>query len=198
VPYDAGTDPYLDPETGVLRNVLGIASRHELEKAEADITYAVLIGLADNPLQGSFDLAHYRALHEALFGSLYDWAGELRTVELTKGNTRFAHVPFIADSAQQLFGDLKDGNLLRGLPEDRFIERLSHFYSEINVLHPFREGNGRTQRAFFTLLAEQSGHRIRWENLDERQNLEASIAAYTGDLTKLIDMFRELVSANDQ
>lgn len=153
--YDVGSDPYLDPGTGILRNLLGIATQDELEKAEADVSYIVLIGPPDSTIPGNFDLLHLQAVHKALFGSLYEWAGELRTVELSKGHTRFAHVPYIADSARRLFRELHSENLLRDLGEARFIERPAYYYSEINVLHPFREGNGRTQRAFFTLLASQ-------------------------------------------
>lgn len=197
MPYDAGTDPYLDPSTGVLRNLLEISSQDELDKAEADISYVVLIGLLDNPVPGSFDLAHYQALHKAMFGALYDWAGKLRTVELAKGNTRFAHVPYIAASAKTLFDELRRENLLRDLNDEQFIERLAYYYSEINILHPFREGNGRTQRAFFTLLANQSGHRIKWEDLNEQENLDASIAAYTGDTSKLVAMLKQLVTVEE-
>lgn len=197
MPYDAGLDPYLDPSTGILKNLLGIVSQDELNKAEADISYAVLIGLSDNPIPGNFDLPHFQAVHQALFRSLYDWAGELRTVELSKGSTRFAHVPYIADSARHLFERLHSENLLRDLNEQPFIERLAHYYSEINILHPFREGNGRTQRAFFTLLAKATGHRIKWEELDQTENLHASIAAYGGDESKLVAMFTTLIAVDD-
>jgi cell filamentation protein len=191
--YDAGTDPYLDPATGILRNNLGITTQDELDKAEADISTAVLAGLVDNPISGNFDLKHLQAIHKALFGSLYPWAGELRTVELAKDDTRFANPEFLAKAAVAVFDKLHSENRLRNLPNEQYIERLAHYFSEINILHPFREGNGRTQRTFFTLLTAESGHRIKWEEMDPAVNLKASIAAYQGEESGLVTMLTALV-----
>lgn len=194
MPYAADTDPYLDLTTGILRNSLGISTQIELDKAEADISTVVLASLPDNPIPGSFDQAHLQAIHRALFGSLYPWAGELRTVELAKDSTRFANPDFLEQAATSVFDKLHDENLLRDLPEKQYIERLAHYYSEVNILHPFREGNGRTQRAFFTLLAAESGYRIRWELMNVEQNLEASIMAYGGNEDLLVMMLASLVT----
>lgn len=197
MPYSPDNDPYLDPDTGILRNTLEITTQPELDEAEADISTAVLAGLIDNPIPGNFDLAHLQAIHKALFGSLYPWAGQLRTVELAKDDTRFANPEFLAKAADSLFSELHDENLLRDLPEEEYIKLLAHYFSEVNILHPFREGNGRTQRAFFTLLAAESDHRIKWEEMDADENLQASIAAYQGDESGLVAMFKKLVVVND-
>lgn len=194
MPYDTDTDPYLDPDTGILRNSLGITTQAELDEAEADISTVVLAALPDNPIPGNFDLRHLQAIHKALFGSLYPWAGELRTVEMTKEATRFANPEFLEKAAAALFDELHKENLLRNLSDETYVERLAHYFSEVNILHPFREGNGRTQRAFFTLLAMEAGHRIKWESIDADQNLAASIAAYQGDESGLATMLASLLA----
>lgn len=194
--YDTDTDPYIDPVTGILKNSLGITDQTELEEAEADISTVVLASLPDNPIPGDFDLKHLQAIHQALFGSLYPWAGELRTVEMAKGSTRFANPEFLYKAATALFDELHSKNLLRDLSDSEYIKQFAHYFSEVNILHPFREGNGRTQRAFFTLLAAEAGRRVKWELLNADENLQASIAAYNGDESNLVAMFESLVASS--
>jgi cell filamentation protein len=93
-----------------------------------------------------------------------------------------------------VFTELHSENLLAELPNDKHVKRFAYYYSEINILHPFREGNGRAQCAFFTLLAIESGRRIRWGSMDPGQNLTASIAAYTGDKSGLVAMLTLLIA----
>jgi len=74
---------------------------------------------------------------------------------------------------------------LRGLARDAFITALARFLADVNALHPFREGNGRAQRAFFSQLAHDAGHHIAWVRMDPDRNDAASAAAHHGDLTPL-------------
>jgi cell filamentation protein len=78
-------DPYADPLTGVLRNRLGLSTTGELEVAEREITHAALIFLKESPVAASYDLRHLCAIHRRIFGDIYDWAGQLRTVAIAKG-----------------------------------------------------------------------------------------------------------------
>lgn len=193
MPYSSTPDPYIDSETGVLKNLLTISSSEELENAEADITAAVIASLPDEPALGVFDLEHLKSIHWELFSSIYSWAGELRTVEIAKENTRFANSDAIEQAAKNLFDELHGENLLKDLLRDQYIQRLAHYYSEINVLHPFREGNGRPQRAFFSQLVVVAGYRLAWERINADENLRACIAAYEGDENILSNMLGELL-----
>ena len=193
--YDTDTDPYVDPATGVLRNSLGISDTDELAKAEADLTAVAIATLTEKPVRGNFDLAHLQAIHKRLFGAIYPWAGELRRTEMSKDSTRFASVDSLNQAANQLFDSLHKEKLLNGLTDEDYVRRLAHYYSEVNILHPFREGNGRTQRAFFSLLAAESGHRIAWDLMDASKNLAASIKAYNGDESDLVKLLTTLIEA---
>ena len=193
--YDADTDPYVDPATGVLRNSLGISDTDELAKAEADLTAVAIATLTEKPVRGNFDLAHLQAIHKRLFGAIYLWAGELRRTEMSKDSTRFASVDSLNRAANQLFDSLHKEKLLNGLTDEDYVRRLAHYYSEVNILHPFREGNGRTQRAFFSLLAAKSGRRIAWDLMDASKNLAASIKAYNGDESDLVKLLTTLIEA---
>lgn len=195
MPYASDNDPYCYPGSRTLINTFEISDEAELEEAENEITFAVIASLEEHPVPGFFDLEHLCAIHAEIFSQIYPtWAGQLRTVDIAKGNTRFANCEFIEPAANQLFAELHAENMLLNLAADQYIQRLAHYYSEINVLHPFHEGNGRTQRAFFTLLALKADKRIAWDLLDAEANKAASILAYqTGDEGGLVEILAPLV-----
>lgn len=186
-------DPYSDPVSGVLVNRLGLATQAELERVERDVTSFALLRLRDRPLPGGYDLAHLQGFHRAIFADIYPWAGEIRTVAISKGNL-FCLPQFIEPSAAVIFEELRDERNLRGPDRSAFLDRLAHYLGEVNVLHPFREGNGRAQRAFFGQLARDAGYSLDWRRLDAQRNVNASIAAMNGNETPLRDMLDDLVS----
>jgi cell filamentation protein len=173
-------DPYVYPGTDVLRNAPGIRDPDELRAVEADLTQSRASRFADTPLPGRYDLAHLQDFHRALFEGLYEWAGELRTVAIAKSEL-FCLPQHIHTYGHDIFTRLAREDRLRGLDRDRFLDRLAHYLGEINALHPFREGNGRTQRAFLGQLAREAGYRIHWQHIDPDRNIEISIAAMRGD-----------------
>jgi len=185
-------DPYSDPATGVLRNKLALTTALDLEAAEREITHATLILLREAPVPPSYDLLHLRAVHRRIFGDIYDWAGQIRTVVITKGNL-FCLPRYIEPSAAEIFGQLRKENLLRSLGRDEFLDRLTYYLGEVNAIHPFREGNGRTQRAFFDQLASDAGYTLNWHRLDADRNIEASVAIMHGDTAPMRQMLDELV-----
>ena len=183
-------DPYLDPETGVLSNKLGITDAEFLQQVAADISAAHLDELAARTLPGFYDLDHLRAFHRVIFGDIFTWAGQIRTIQIFK-NTGFCSPLHIVSYAEGEFARLAKENYLRGLDALDFVSRLTHYYAEIIELHPFREGNGRTQRAFLRQLAAEAGYRLDWTVVDSEENTQAAIAAHRGDLAPL----RRLVQA---
>jgi cell filamentation protein len=199
MPYEAGKDPYLDPVTGVLRNLLGITTQEALEGAEADITTVEIVALTgeDLPilLDEYFNADLLREVHRQLFGGIYDWAGELRTVELSKGATSFARADHLAANLDRLMEELAADGVLRDLDRDAFMRRLAHYYAELIVLHPFREGNGRAIRTFLALLADNAGWFVAWDKMDPQANINASIAAYNGNEQPLQDIFGAIIAS---
>jgi cell filamentation protein len=108
-------DPYLDPASGVLKNRLGITDAATLEQAEAALVATRSYALSQRPLQGRFDLAHLEAIHRYLFGDVYEWAGQLRTIDIRKGDQRFAHHAHLASAAHTIFKQLAK-EILRNSP----------------------------------------------------------------------------------
>lgn len=190
---DSG-DPYLNKESGVLRNLLVLKDQAGLDKAEPSLSFLRTSEMRERPVKGEFDLAHLQEIHKRLFGDVYDWAGQIRQVEIRKGNTAFALQTAIEGAARQLFAQLAQEQQLQGLNIDKFSARAGHYLGEINVLHPFREGNGRTQREFMGQLAEASGYKIDWSVTGQADMIRASIEAYNGDSSGLARLIRAGIS----
>ncbi len=173
-------DPYLDPESGVLANLLGIADPAALATAEATIVAARTRQLEQRPLPGDYDVAHLQAFHRHLFGDIYPWAGDFRTVNIAR-SASFGDWRHIRTYLDQVFADLAAEHHLTGLDRADFVRRLAHYFAEVNAAHPFREGNGRTQRAFFRQLARDAGWSLRWSKVTAEENAAASEASLMGD-----------------
>lgn len=173
-------DPYTYPGTDVLRNRLGITDDALLNEAERRLTLARGAQAARLVFPGTAE--GYRALHQHLFQDLYDWAGEDRGINIAKGGSRFAAPPYIARELDKLFSDMAARNDLRGLPRDEFFDRLGNHINELNAIHPFREGNGRTMRHHAAQVAREAGHPIRIASIDKTAWMEASRHGFlTGD-----------------
>lgn len=185
-------DPYADPVTGVLRNKLGLDTAAALEAAEREITHAALILLQQAPVRATYDLAHLCAIHGRIFGDIYDWGGEVRTVAIAKGSMFFLP-QFIEQAMAQISGQLRDEGFLRDLGRDAFIDRLAYYLGEVNAVHPFREGNGRAQRAFLEQLAAGAGYMLDWQEIDAERNIAVSDAIMRGDPGPMRKMLDELI-----
>ncbi len=142
------------------------------------------------PVAGNFDLAHLQNIHRAIFQDVYDWAGTLREINLSKGSIRFALTGQLISSADRIFARLARDNHLRDRAPDEFARSAAEFLADVNALHPFREGNGRAQREFFRELAARAGLRLDWSRTSSKEMVEASIAGMIGDL----DPFQSILS----
>ncbi|GAA2964447.1 Fic/DOC family protein [Actinokineospora diospyrosa] len=183
------TDPYVDPASGVLRNIHDFTDATVLAEAERDLAFLRDEELKRFPLPGGYDTAHLRAFHKHLFGDVYAWAGQPRNVDLARGGSPFAHWRHVEPALDDLFTKLHAERFLGGLELPDFLERFTYFFAEINVVHPFREGNGRTQRAFFRQLALFAGWRVDFSRLDRERYLVGCVAAMVGELDTLADQF---------
>lgn len=192
-------DPYLIPETGILRNLVGAKTAQELAAAEADLSFARATQLLENPVPTTNDLAELKTIHFRLFQDIFDWAGQTRTVDVKKnvpGAEFFLPWGFIETAARNSFSDLAAENYLKGLPRSEFVWRIAFHYEKINYVHPFREGNGRTQRIFWNRLALEAGWQLDWRPVHGDENHRAARAGSDdGDLAPLIVMFDKVVTS---
>ena len=193
--YDAD-DTYCYPGTDVLRNKADITNANQLGAYEGELTTLRSIEVIENPVSGKFDLAHLQSIHLALFQDVYDWAGKIRTVDISRGNSRFANVRFIESAANDIFNKLARENHLKGLEANALSKRLAHYLSEINALHPFREGNGRVQRIFISQLSEEASYKLDYSDLEQEQIYRAMELAFKGDESILANLILERLESD--
>lgn len=176
-------------------NKLGISDAKELENAEYDITAKNTQKVLQQPCPKVFDFNLLLDLHRQLFEEIYDFAGKVRTVNISKPDSPvpFCYVDFIQSEANRIFGELKQAKYLVGLSQPEFAEKLTYYASELNALHPFREGNGRTTRLFLLLMAKNAGYLIDYSFVSRRAILHADTAAFAGDLAPLHDLYRQII-----
>ncbi|WP_146867108.1 putative adenosine monophosphate-protein transferase Fic, partial [Aliivibrio fischeri] len=165
--YGTTQDPYTYENSTVLVNKLNINNEAVLEAAERDLT--TLAAMYVEFQLPPYDFSYLRSIHHMLFSDLFEWAGELRTIDISKGNTRFCNVARIEKEANNLFSMLEKDKYLVELPYDEFLTKLAEYYCDINVLHPFREGNGRAQRLFFEHIAINCGYNINFSGITSEQ-----------------------------
>lgn len=183
---------YCYPNSDVLINKLDIRDADKLETFERKLTMLRIMELINNPIKGNYDYKHLKAIHGFIFQDVYDWAGKERTVDIAKGNM-FCNVKFISIQAEEIFGKLKDEKYLKGLSKDAFINRLAFYFSEINALHPFREGNGRSQREFIRSLAMYNGYKLNFNNISEEEMIIASRDSFLCKYEKIEEIIRKAV-----
>ncbi len=174
----------------MLKNKLDLRDAGELADFEAEVSDT----RSDEQLPaGDLDFEHFKAVHGHLFQDVYDWAGAIRTVRISKDGSMFCYPENIESEAKKLFTQLEQDNFLKGLSSQQFASESAHFLSELNAIHAFREGNGRTQMSFFLLLAEQAGHSIDFEKFDPAAFLDAMITGFNGDEVPLAAIIEDLV-----
>jgi cell filamentation protein len=168
---------YCYPNTNVLKNKLNIHDEKELMRFDARITAAKLLLLREKGIIGNFSKTHFINIHKFIFEDIYPFAGELRKENIAKGSFSFADWMYIDENIDRLLKELEDENYLLPIKDDKekLSERLAYYLSEFNVLHPFREGNGRTIREFIRELALKNGYELNLKNESADEFLEASI-----------------------
>jgi cell filamentation protein len=188
--YRAEPDPYCYPGTSILINRLDIRDQTLLAAFEAEITSQ---RATESLPRGRFGYRHYCGIHRHLFQDVYAWAGKIRTVRISKEGSNFCYPENIDREMRRLFADLARQRYLRRLEERTFAERAAHLLAELNAIHPFREGNGRTQLSFLTILADQAAHPLKLERLDPSAVLTATISSFKGDESPLVALIANLI-----
>jgi cell filamentation protein len=174
----SGNDPYTYPGSTILRNKLGITDGARLDNVErALVTQRAAEGIPS----GRFDLGHLRAIHRHLFQDLYEWAGEIRQVEIAKDGHQFQFQRYIETGMADVYRRLEKTDFLKGLHPPEFAVAASRIMGDVNYVHPFREGNGRTQMFYLAQLAIKAGHDLDLLRIRPEEWIAASRASHGGD-----------------
>ena len=181
------------PGTTVLVNRFDLRTQGELDAVEAVLVTAKATRWEENPLCSTFDFEHYKAIHRYLFAELYDWAGTMRTINISKKGTQFCPAAELPRVSRAIFERLAEQHLFCGLSKEQFTEQVVDLYERTNELHPFREGNGRTQRVFLAQLAQNAGYRLDFSCVDPDELMIATIYSAQGIEEPLKELFRQIV-----
>lgn len=172
------------PGTRTLINHFGIQDPEKLAQLERDHTAATTYDLLRvNPVKGKFDLDHMREIHQRLMGDVYPWAGTVRDFPLFKKRsdgftTEFARPEEIPQFDKQLQAIMQATDSFSKIAAGKYVETMAKTYQLVNEMHPFREGNGRTQRIFLSYLAERAGYELRYKAVaPDAWNHAASMSA---------------------
>lgn len=181
---------YCYPDSNVLINKLNIQDADALHTAEREITSLRLAAAKMQPIKGMFDMKHLQKIHGYVFGDVYEWAGKLRHVDIAKGN-QFCLAMNLDTYGSNLFKKLEQEHYLID-SIDNVPHRLAYYLSEINVLHPFREGNGRTQRLFVEYLASVAGYKVDFSQVSAEEMIIASADSFACDYESINRMFEQI------
>lgn len=186
--YSVAGSLYCYKDTRVLRNHLGIRDPAQLRLIESEISAARQSEMLESPVPGRFTTNHLCNIHRKLFGDVYLFAGCLRYEDIAKGDTQFLVHYQIRDSLRRLLDELRREHFLDGAEKDILIQRSAYYMAELNYIHPFREGNGRTIREFMRLLFLRHGYSVDWSAVPVEMLLQAMIDSVyvTGPLEQVL------------
>lgn len=177
----------------VLKNKFNIRDAEQLDIMEQSVTSMLIAKAAIEIPFENVDFDFYKNLHKYIFADIYDWAGTVRTVDMSKKGTNFCPADKINERGQRIFQRLVDLDFLRNINGDDFIVEFTDLYCDLNYLHPFREGNGRTQRLFLSMLVSNLGMSLDFAQIDADYLMIATIKSVNGDIFMLRDIFREYI-----
>ncbi len=190
--YVIGHDKYCYQGTDVLINNLNIHDADELSEAEIAFTTARYLNYQSKIKElNQLNFSHLKHLHFYLFQDLYPWAGKVRDIDISKGNTRFCTAVRIEPEAIKLFRRVP--SLADIASFEALIECLVSLFCELYLLHPFREGNGRTLRFFFEEMLFILGYEVKWPQLTRQDWINANIAGVYFNLKPLADIFTKAI-----
>lgn len=178
----------------VLENKLGITNPDELKAAEQEIVANKSADILSETPQ-LFDQIYLLHIHNVLFEDIYDFAGTIRTVDIAKpdASAPFAHAQFIEAEAERIFRDLADKDYLTRFDHENFVVELANLAAELNALHPFREGNGRTTRLFLIMLADHAGYLLDYSRVSAEEIISADKLAFEGNDKALLSLYGKVV-----
>lgn len=173
---------YSYPDSDVLKNKLNIHDKAELKQAEEEFTAVKQLVLLQKPMKGRFTKTHLMRIHRFLFEDVYPFAGHIRREQISKGDTTFYPPEMIDRQLNRIFDEIHTKELLSERNSKIQIQNLSHVMSELNIIHPFREGNGRSIRELIRCMGLEYGLHLNWGNTDRDTLINAAIASVDDDM----------------
>ena len=187
---------YCYPDSDVLKNRLNIRDHAELKQAEEEFVAVKQLVLLQDPIKGRFTMNHLLRIHRFLFEDVYPFAGQLRREQISKGDTLFYPPDLIERELRRVFQEIHEREMLRETEAQAQLRNLSHVMAELNIIHPFREGNGRSIRELTRCMALMYGLFINWGNTDRDTLMDAAVASVDDD-TAFCDVLKQCLESEE-
>ena len=189
--YVGSNSQYYYSDADVLINKLNIKDENKLKTAEAEISFVRQIELQEKPIKMEFDFKHLVVIHKYLLSDIYEFAGKIRNEDISKSGFKFCLTEYIVPQLDELFEKFKEEQWC-DFNENDFIEKIAYYLSELNVIHPFREGNGRAMREFIREFALSNEYVINWSKVPTTRIMDAMIESVV-DVSELILCLKDCV-----
>ena len=170
---------YCYPDSDVLKNKLGIRDKEKLKQIEEEFTSVRQLALLQQPLNGRFTKTHLLRIHHYLFQDIYPFAGRIRREQISKGDTLFYPPNLIDRELNRVFSSIHEKGYLQETDKQTQLQVLSYIMAELNIIHPFREGNGRSIRELIRCMALEYGIQLNWGNVSRDMLLDAAVSSVT-------------------
>ena len=189
--YEVINSRYTYPGSDVIKNKLGLKNEELLKEYETGIVVIKLISLAKSKKIYPFNEKGFVQIHKYLFDEVYDFAGKYRLENITKENFRFSEYEYIEENMNLIMKKI-DIEKIKKLKFEELCVVLSEIMTVLNVLHPFRVGNGRTIREFVRQIAYVCGYDVNFSNIDYNLILDVSRKAVVDD-TEQVELLKNVL-----
>lgn len=195
--YTTVQSMYCYQDSDVLKNKLNIRNKGELKAAEEEFTAVKQLVLLQDPVKGYFTKTHLLRIHRFLFEDVYPFAGQIRREQISKGDTMFYPPDTIDRELNRVFAAIHENKLLKEKKASEQIQNLSWTMAELNIIHPFREGNGRSIRELIRCMALVYGIHLNWGNTDRDTLIDAAIAS-VDDSMAFCDVLKQCIDKDEE
>ena len=195
--YTTVQSMYCYQDSDVLKNKLNIRNKDELKAAEEEFTAVKQLVLLQDPVKGYFTKTHLLRIHRFLLEDVYPFAGQIRREQISKGDTMFYPPDTIDRELNRVFAAIHENKLLKEKKASEQIQNLSWTMAELNIIHPFREGNGRSIRELIRCMALVYGIHLNWGNTDRDTLIDAAIAS-VDDSMAFCDVLKQCIDKDEE
>ena len=193
--YDAGNSKYTYKGTDILKNKLNIQDEELLKEYETRIVAFKIATINSQKLPQGYTPERLKFIHKYLFEDIFDFAGEYRQENITKDNFRFSEYEYIEENIERIFKSINISEMKK-MPFSKFVETISYIMTELNVLHPFREGNGRTIRELVREICFDCGYAIDWYEINHDDILKVAKLAVLDEKEQIKMLRRSIKKLN--
>ncbi|MCQ2978324.1 MAG: Fic family protein [Clostridia bacterium] len=195
--YEEKRSKYYYDDQDILINKMDIKDIDLLNEFERRVVSLKLLIIDHTEFRPRFDKYRLKEIHSFLFSEIYDFAGEYREENLAKDDFRFASCEFIDSELDRILDPVCDLEDLKGLSDDELAERVADIMAELNVVHPFREGNGRTYREFMRQMCDKLGYSLDWSKVSYEELFESSLKSVV-DISDLTEVIKKCLSKKEE